>query len=162
MPRHQRRSYQGKTQFDLWQVKVGITVRIRTTLVCFKVNWNTVQRTWKAAIIERQHFWQQSRHTEQYSDILMAFKEELISNWTLTPCRPSQWGAADAEIKVSSGESTELKCSPSKAWSRSVYSHTCYAYWQGFLPCLFSTLPGPFTCAFPQISSDFLSCVGWG
>ena len=48
-----------------------------------------------------------------------------------------QWGAADAEIKVPSGENTELKCSPFKAWSRSVYSHTCYAYCQGFLPCSF-------------------------
>ena len=48
-----------------------------------------------------------------------------------------QWGAADAEIKVPSGENTELKRSPFKAWSRSVYSHTCYAYCQGFLSCLF-------------------------
>ncbi len=50
---------------------------------------------------------------------------------------PPQWGAADAEIKVPSGENTELKRSPFQAWSRSVYSHTCYAYCQGFLPCLF-------------------------
>ena len=48
-----------------------------------------------------------------------------------------QWGAADADIKVPSGENTELKRSPFKAWSRSVYSHTCYAYCQRFLPCLF-------------------------
>ena len=48
-----------------------------------------------------------------------------------------QWGAVDAEIKVPSGENTELKRSPFQAWSRSVYSHTCYAYCQGFLPCLF-------------------------
>ena len=32
-----------------------------------------------------------------------------------------QWGAADAEIKVPSGENTELKRSPFKVWSRSVY-----------------------------------------
>ena len=49
-----------------------------------------------------------------------------------------QWGAADAEIKVPSGENTELKRSPFQAWSRSVYSHTCYAYCQAFfLSCLF-------------------------
>ena len=48
-----------------------------------------------------------------------------------------QWGAADAEIKVPSGENTELKRSPFKDWSRSVYSHTCYTYCQGFLSCLF-------------------------
>ena len=53
------------------------------------------------------------------------------------PKKAPQWGAADAEIKVSSGENTELKRSPFKAWSRSVYSHTCYTYCQEFLPYLF-------------------------
>ena len=48
-----------------------------------------------------------------------------------------QWGAADAEIKVPSCENTELKRSPFKAWSKSVYSHARYAYCQGFLSCLF-------------------------
>ena len=52
-------------------------------------------------------------------------------------CGSPQWGAADAEIKVPSGENTELKRSPFQAWSRSVYSYTCYAYCQGVLPCLF-------------------------
>ena len=50
---------------------------------------------------------------------------------------PPQWGVVDTEIKVPSGENTGLKRSPFKAWSRSVYSHTCYTYCQGFLPCLF-------------------------
>ena len=57
-----------------------------------------------------------------------------------TPCHPPlhlQWGASDLEIKVPSGENPELKHSLFKAQSRSVYSHTCYAYCQGFLPCLF-------------------------
>ena len=31
---------------------------------------------------------------------------------------PPHWGAADAEIKVPSGENTELKRSPFQAWSR--------------------------------------------
>ena len=35
----------------------------------------------------------------------------------------TQWGAA--EIKVPSGENTELKHSPFKAWSWSVCNHTC-------------------------------------
>ena len=48
---------------------------------------------------------------------------------------PPQWGATDAEIKVPSDESTELKGSPFIAWSRSVYCHACYTYCQGFLPC---------------------------
>ena len=34
-------------------------------------------------------------------------------------------------------KNTELKRSPFKAWNRSVYCHTYYAYRQGFLPCLF-------------------------
>ena len=48
--------------------------------------------------------------------------------------RYPQWGDADAEIKVTSDENTELKRSVFKAWSRSVYCHACYAYCQGFLP----------------------------
>ena len=52
------------------------------------------------------------------------------------PCSPcpttyaAQWRAAGAEIKGPSDENTELKRSPFKAWSRSVYIHTCYAYCQ--------------------------------
>ena len=51
-----------------------------------------------------------------------------------------QWGAADAEIKVPSVENTELIGFSFRAGSRSLYSHTCYAYCQGFPPCLISTL----------------------
>ena len=77
-----------------------------------------------------------------------------------------QWGAADAEIKVPSGENTELKRSPFKTWSRSIYSHTCYAYCKGFLPYFYPS--GPFTCIFSKTSQFFLvlavantgSCVG--
>ena len=71
-----------------------------------------------------------------------------------------QWGAADAEIKVPSGENTELKRSPFKAWSRLVYHRTCYAYCQGFRPCLFP----PFRSIhlhFFKTSPDF-SCIGCG
>ena len=51
--------------------------------------------------------------------------------WIRTP----QWGAADTKIKAPSVENTELKGSLFKAWSRSMYSQTSYAYCQGFLPC---------------------------
>ena len=68
-------------------------------------------------------------------------------------------GAADAEIKVPSGENTELKRSPFKAWSRLVYSHTCYAYCQGFLPYFYTS--SPFTCIFFKTSPHF-SYVGCG
>ena len=69
-----------------------------------------------------------------------------------------QWEAADAEIKVPSGENTELKRSPFKAWSKSVPSHTCYAYCQGFLPCLFLPFHSP---AFFQNLSRYLPCWLW-
>ena len=72
-----------------------------------------------------------------------------------------QWGAADAEIKVPSGENTELKCSPFKPWSKSVYSYTCYAYCQGFFFLDYFNTSGPFTCIFSETSPDF-SCVGCG
>ena len=72
-----------------------------------------------------------------------------------------QWGAADAEIKVPSGENTDLKRSPFKAWSRSVYSCTCYVYCQGFLPFYFYP-SGPLTCIFSKTSPNFFSCVGCG
>ena len=67
-----------------------------------------------------------------------------------------QWGAADAEIKVPSGENTELKRSPFIAWSRSVYSHTCYAYCQGFLPCLFLPFQSIHLHFFQNLSRFFL------
>ena len=61
-----------------------------------------------------------------------------------------QWGAADAEIEVPSGENTELKRSTFKALSRSAYSHTCYAYF------LISTLPVHSSAFFPNLSRFFL------
>ena len=73
---------------------------------------------------------------------------------------PLQWGAADAEIKVPSGENTALKRSPFKAWSRSVYSHTCYAYCQGFLPCLFLPFQSIHLHFFQNLSRFFL-CWLW-
>ena len=66
------------------------------------------------------------------------------------------WGAADAEIKVPSGENTELKRSPFIAWSRSVYSQTCYAYCQGFLPCLFLPFRSIHLHFFQNLSKFFL------
>ena len=78
---------------------------------------------------------------------------------TNTAAAAPQWGAADAEIKVPSGENTELKHSPFQAWSRSVYSHTCYAYCQGILPCLFLPFQFIHRHFFPKPLPIF-SCVG--
>ena len=70
-----------------------------------------------------------------------------------------QWGAADAEIKVPSGENTELTHSPFKALSRSVYSHTYYAYCQGFL-LYFYPFPSIHLHLFQNLSRFFL-CWLW-
>ena len=82
----------------------------------------------------------------------------------LTP----QWGAVDTEIKVPSGENTELKHSAFKAWSRSVYSRTCYTYFQGFLLCVFLSFRSFHLHFFQNLSGFFPvlavanigSCVG--
>ena len=71
-----------------------------------------------------------------------------------------QWGAADAEMKVPSDENTELKLSPFKAWGRSVQSHTCYAYWKGFLPRLFLPFRFIHPHFFPNLSR-FVLCWLW-
>ena len=66
------------------------------------------------------------------------------------------------------GENTELKRSPFQAWSGSVYSHTCYAYCQGFLLCLFPPFQSTHLHFFQNFSRFFPvlaaantgSCVG--
>ena len=65
-----------------------------------------------------------------------------------------------AEIKVPSVGDTELEGSPFKIWGRSVYSHTCYAYCQGFLPANFYP-SGPFACIFSKFLLIF-SCISSG
>ena len=64
------------------------------------------------------------------------------------------WRAADAEIKVPSVENTELKGSPFKAWSRSVFIHTCYTYCQGS-SLLISTLLVHSPSFFPKPLTSF-------
>ena len=49
---------------------------------------------------------------------LQAVRNSVIQriDFAINPSQMTpQWGAADAEIKVPSGENTELKCSPFKA-----------------------------------------------
>ena len=72
---------------------------------------------------------------------------------------PPQWGTADTEIKDLSVENPELK-----AWSRSVYSHACYAYCQGFLRCQF--LPFrfihlPYFLSLSKTASEPFLCWLW-
>ena len=104
-----------------------------------------------------------------HQDKLYSSFPRLICQWKhLGLVQSPQLGAADAEIKVPSDENRELKGSPFKAWSRSVYSHTCYAYCQGFLPCLFLPFRSIHLHFFQNLSRVFLvlvvantgSCVG--
>ena len=85
--------------------------------------------------------------------------------WQLDSVCVCVWGGVvcwffllHTEMKVQSGENTELKHSPFKAVGK--YSHSCYAYCHGFLPCSFYP-SGPFTCIFPKPLPS-CSCVSCG
>ena len=79
-----------------------------------------------------------------------------------------QWGAADAEIKVSSGENTELKRFPLKPGvGQYIAIHATLTARNFFLAYFYPS--GPFTCIFFQNLSQFFpvlavantgSCVG--
>ena len=73
-----------------------------------------------------------------------------------------QWEAADTEIKVPSGENTQLKRSPFKAWSRSVYSHPArHSLQQGISSMFISSLLVHSSAFFPNTSPDFFLCWLW-
>ena len=103
------------------------------SLTCDFVNWcsKTVRCSLRSLLVDPV------RLTERYSQRTKSLCFQACDGCPVAEFVSPQRGAADAEIKVSSAENTELKRSPFKAWSRAVYSHTCYAYCQGFLPCLF-------------------------
>ena len=78
--------------------------------------------------------------------MLIAVNEQYISPSLLfslsvrclkSTLSPPQWGAADTEIKVPSGQNTELKSSPFRTRSRSVYSHICNTYCRDFFLAYF-------------------------
>ena len=70
------------------------------------------------------------------------------------------WGAADAEIKVPSGQNTELRRSPFKAWSRSVYIaiHATLTARNFFL---IYTIPVHSPAFFPKPLPVFFLCWLW-
>ena len=71
-----------------------------------------------------------------------------------------QWGAADAEIKVPSGENTELNVLPLKPGvGQYVAIHATLTAMDFFLADLYSS--SPFTCILPKTSSDFFMCWLW-
>ena len=85
----------------------------------------------------------------------MSFSKQIEQIPSLVP----QWGAVDAEIKVPSGQNTELKGSPFKAWSRSVYSLLAALASRDFL--LISTLPVHSLHFFQNLSQFFCLCWLW-
>ena len=86
----------------------------------------------------------------------------------LRPHKPPQWGAVDAEIKVPSGENTELKRSPLKPGSgQYIAIHATLTARDFFLAYFYPS--GPITCIFSKFFPDFFpvlavantgSCVG--
>ena len=78
----------------------------------------------------------ESQYLPKISHISSAvYVNNILSLESPLPSLP-QGGAADAQTKVPFDENTELKkVLPFEAWNRSVYSHACYTYCQGVLPC---------------------------
>ena len=74
---------------------------------------------------------------------------------------PTLWWPASMPSPVKTKRHTELKCSPFKAWSRSVYSHTCYAYCPRFLPCLSLPFRSIHLHFFKNLSPIFFLCWLW-
>ena len=88
------------------------------------------------------------------------FVFELYSIAVTALATTPQWGAADAEIKVPSGENTELKRSPLKPGvDQYITIHATLTVRDLFLAYFFPS--GSFTCIFSKTSPDF-SCVGCG
>ena len=101
--------------------------------------WDLQRSSALGCVVLKSVFALLHKTTRQQHTIIITSRSIFITPvvaLTVFPPIP-QWGAADAEIKIPSDENIELKRSTFKAWSRSVYSHTCYAYCHGFLPCLF-------------------------
>ena len=97
--------------------------------------------------------------------VLYTEKSQFMGIVLRHPCSGELWTQISRSL---SGENTELKRFPFKAWSRSVSRHTCYAYCQGFLPCLFLPFRSIHLHFFQNFSRFFLcwlwlthgSCVG--
>ena len=129
---HESQAYR---KMDVTREHISCVLELREVLLSFQTGFNLVTAAVACAVLESISGLEPS---------LVITEPRYLKLVTVSSfCHP-QWGAADAEIKVPSGENTELKRSPFQAWSRSVYSNTCYAYCQGFLPCLFLS-SGPFT-----------------
>ena len=78
----------------------------------------------------------------------------LCTTLTTLSTNAPQCGAADIEIRVPSGENTELKGSPFKAWSRSVYSHHATLTARDFFLAYFYPSV-PFTYIFSKTSPEY-------
>ena len=165
---------QAYRKMDVTRERISCILELREMLMSFQTGFNLVSATVVCAILEYlglgnifSYSWAQVLEACNSLKLLSIYFD-LCVDATGVVCHQlgllsndlPQWGAVDTEIKFPSDENTELKRSPFKAWSRSVYSYTCYSYCQGFLPCLF--LPSsPFTCIFSKTSPNFFLCWLW-
>ena len=75
-------------------------------------------------------------------------------------CTSPQWGAADAEIKVPSGENTSLKVLPfTPGVGQYIAIHATLTARDFFLAYFYPSCP--FTCIFSKTSPDFSMCWLW-
>ena len=74
--------------------------------------------------------------TEQRNRVHPIFNRSIL-NVLRFPLWPCSGALRTQKLKSQLVRTQELKRSPFKAWSRSVYCHTRYTYCQGFIPCLF-------------------------
>ena len=145
------RSFSGQNQ--------SILVSKTSRWLLFRV-MSKLKGTIRDCVHEQKH-WERSESSQKFQQTMPSSStvHTHLSSVRLAAPAP-HWGAADAEIKVPSGENTELRRSPFKAWIKSIYSHACYTKCQGFLPCLFL----PFWSIhlhFFQNLSQFCVCWLW-
>ena len=108
-------------------------------LTLHRLIWQSMESVWSKNTPSFRTFWEKNVSQPEITvELTRTFLSmEFVPMGIISALLYPQWGAEDAEIKVPSVENKELKGSPFKVWSRSVYSYTCCAYCQGFLPCFF-------------------------
>ena len=105
----------------VWKSMLLISVPVSSVCWCTRACNRSVFWLVSLLVFETACYWS--------VQVLLLYKSMLLIN--------SSSGELRTQKLKSHLVRTEVKYSPFKAWSRSVYSHTCCAYCQGFLPCLF-------------------------
>ena len=95
------------------------------------------------------------------AELLIFLQPNLIGwpNRHLLNHSTPQWGAADAEIEVPSGENSELKRSPLKAWSRYIAIYATLTARDFFFAYFYPSCQ--FTCIFSKTSPECFPVLVW-